>query len=342
MIVVSTWFQKRKGFAIGIVATGASIGMGIFYQLFEKVTNVTKAGLVYPIMLRFLIDSSGFVVAIRWISLLTLLTCVLACFLARPNPNSPVRRPSSWCKLSVWIDSTAFKSLPFILFSAAISMMLLGFYGVFFNLEEWAAQTRVGFRGAAPPPCTADDSNLEGACATPALRTYWLLAMMNGSSSLGRLSSSYLCDKFGALNVHAFVTFIAALLCLILWTCAKKLAAAIVFVILFGAFSGSVIGLPPASMAFILGPSEDGQARLGQWTGMMYSIAAPFALTGPLIEGYIIQRYGYNFVTIQCFSGACFLMSALLMASARLLSNHRRAERLGESVRGVWKSRSVE
>ena len=41
--MVATWFRKRKGFAIGIVASGASI-----------------AGLVYPMMFKFLILDLNF------------------------------------------------------------------------------------------------------------------------------------------------------------------------------------------------------------------------------------------------------------------------------------------
>merc|ERR1711939_629113 len=71
-----------------------------------------------------------------------------------------------------------------------------------------------------------------------------------------------------------------------------------------------VIGLPPASMAYLLGPNPEAQARLGQWTGMMYSAAGIFALTGPLIAGHLISAYGNNFLTVQLWSGACMMLSA--------------------------------
>lgn len=54
----------------------------------------------------------------------------------------------------------------------------------------------------------------------------------------------------------------------------------------------------------------DGTEKLGQWIGMMYTISAPFALAGPLIAGYLVSEYGYNYITIQCWSGACLLCSA--------------------------------
>ena len=156
---------------------------------------------------------------------------------------------------------------------------------------------------------------------------------MNGASTIGRLSSSFLCDRFGALRVHFTVALVSSFLCLFLWTFAKNLPTALVFVVLFGAFSGSLIGLPPASMAYILGPSA--QHRLGQWTGLMYSMAAPFALTGPVIEGYLITRYGQNYLTLQLFSGFCLFMAACCMFMSMDEPFFRRKRAGDEDVRGL-------
>lgn len=128
--------------------------------------------------------------------------------------------------------------------------------------------------------------------------------------------------------VHAIVTFISAMFTYFLWTFADTLDIALAFVILFGAFSGAVIGLPPASVANILGKSPSRQAKLGQWTGQMYTIAAPFALTGPVTAGYLIQRYG-TFLTVQMWSGTCLLLSSICMAISAFYV--RRAEKLGSN-----------
>ncbi|KAF2157876.1 MFS general substrate transporter [Myriangium duriaei CBS 260.36] len=314
--VVGTHFRARKGFAIGCVASGAS-----------------AAGLIYPVMLRYLIEIYGFNNAVRFVTLLCFLLNLVAVGLARPHPTFPIRRPDSWKSWNAWVDPSAGRNMPFILFTAAIAMMFFGFYGIFFNLEEWAAHRGVGFKGANPPPCPLDGTN----CIKP-LKTYWLLAMMNGASSIGRLSSSYLCDRFGALNVHASVTLVASCLCIFLWPFANTVPSAIAFVLLFGAFSGSVIGLPPASMAAILGPSREAQAKLGHWTGMMYTVAAPFALTGPFIEGWFIKRYNYNYLTIQMFSGGCLMTAALLMVAARLMSCPKRRDSV---VSTIYRVKSV-
>lgn len=91
---------------------------------------------------------------------------------------------------------------------------------------------------------------------------------MNATSTIGRIGSAYLCGHFNPLKVHCVVTLITSLLCFLLWSLASTLDLALVFVVLFGATSGSVIGLPPASMAAILHGSPE---KLGQWTGMYHA-----------------------------------------------------------------------
>jgi len=297
-LVVATWFKKKKGFAIGIVASGASI-----------------AGLVYPVMTKFLIASMGFNNAQRCVAALTTATALLSVLVARPNPAHQLRKPEKWLRVRTFVDTQAFRNASFCWLTAAICFLFFGFYAVFFNLEEWAAREGLGYKDETP---SGFEIGLNHEVKKDAIRTFYLLSIMNGTSTLGRLSSSYLCDHFGALNVHSVVTLVASLLVLLLWTMAKTVPAAIAFVVLFGVFSGAVIGLPPASVAYILGGDPAAQAKLGQWTGMMYSASAVFALTGPVIAGHLITTYNNNFLTVQCWSGACMLLSACCMAMAIL------------------------
>ena len=162
---------------------------------------------------------------------------------------------------------------------------------------------------------------------------------MNGSSTFGRLFSAAFSERFGALNIHACATGIGACLILILWTQATSLAPALSFVIIFGAVSGAVIGLPPASIAAILGRTDASrQAKLGQWTGMMYSVAAVPALVGPVIAGALLQRTD-SYLSIQVWSGSCLALAALCMVMARMYASNGRGLRamrdMGETISRV-------
>lgn len=162
---------------------------------------------------------------------------------------------------------------------------------------------------------------------------------MNASSTIGRIASAFLSTRFDAVEVHCVVTTVTSLLCFLLWTFASNLNATLAFVVIFGAFSGSVIGLPPASMANILMSNTE---KLGQWVGMMYTVSAPFALAGPLIAGLLVSEHGYRYITIQCWSGACLLCSAVcqFIAAYYLRKAKARTRTAGEQLHSTSSSGS--
>lgn len=170
------------------------------------------------------------------------------------------------------------------------------------------------------------------------LQTFWLLTIMNGASTVGRLTMAAFSDKTGPLNMHIASQIISSLLVLILWTLAGSTTAAIAFCVFFGAFSGAVIGLPPASVANILNctyntPSTKviGHSKLGQWTGMMYSIAAIPALIGPVVAGHLVTEYA-NYITVQMWAGINLMISAACMLVARWYLPCVDGERVGTKI----------
>jgi len=127
-----------------------------------------------------------------------------------------------------------------------------------------------------------------------------------------------MAERFGTLNVHAASTLLGSLLILILWSLTNTEPTAVAFCVIFGAVSGAIIGLPPASMANILGRSDPlKQAKLGHWTGMMYTISAVFALTGPVIVGYLYGTYHFQSYVLQLWCGGCLFAASVCMMIAR-------------------------
>lgn len=146
---------------------------------------------------------------------------------------------------------------------------------------------------------------------------------MNGASTVGRMILAHFSDKMGALNMHSAAQFICSLLVLILWSLSNSETAAISFCVVFGLFSGTVIGCPPASISHILNCTYTAsdlkhlaKKKLGHWTGMMYSFAAIPALTGPVIAGHLITSYD-TYLTVQLWSGANLFVSFICMCVAR-------------------------
>lgn len=148
---------------------------------------------------------------------------------------------------------------------------------------------------------------------------------------------AHFSDKIGAINMHIGSQLIASLLTLFLWTFAGSETAALAFCVVFGVFSGMVIGLPPASIGNILNCSYTApdtrhfaKKKLGHWTGMMYTFAAIPALTGPIIAGHLITRY-QTYLTVQLWSGTNLLLSCACMVVSRWYlpcSNGQRVEQI--------------
>ncbi|KAF1949790.1 MFS general substrate transporter [Byssothecium circinans] len=298
--IAATWFPRNRALAVGVVACGASI-----------------AGVVYPTMLRYLIDSLGFNNAVRAVSGLVTLTAIYSWIFATPNPSHHHPRPKSYRAVHIWIDPDAFRNKAFCWFTAAIAFLFFGFYPVFFNLEEWAAVSGFGTRGGTKIPIRVANTS------DKPIETFWLLTIMNGASTVGRLFLSAFGDKLGALNMHYMTTIVCSILIYTLWTLSNTLSEAVAFCVFFGVFSGAVIGLPPASISNILEctyVSKDNahiaKQKLGLWTGMMYTVAAIPSLTGPIIAGHLVSEYR-TYITVQMWSGTNLLLSAICMLLAR-------------------------
>lgn len=87
-------------------------------------------------MIRWLIEEIGFNNAVRGVAGLAGVTCIFSVIFAKPNPKHVHPKPQSYAKLSTWVDSDALGNKAFIWFTIAVAWLFLGFYPVFFNLEE--------------------------------------------------------------------------------------------------------------------------------------------------------------------------------------------------------------
>lgn len=113
-------------------------------------------------MLRFLITSHGFKFADQMVSTVAAITIVLALLLVQPHSEYNPRKPEKWMAVETWIDKQAFRNPMWCWLTAGNCFMFLGFYPVFFNLEEWAVQEGVGTKSDPLP-------------GENVLRTYYLL-----------------------------------------------------------------------------------------------------------------------------------------------------------------------
>ncbi|KAI9150137.1 MFS-type transporter dbaD [Paramyrothecium foliicola] len=147
MAVLSTYFSRRRGLAMGVAACGAVVG-----------------GVVYPLVVRQMLPRAGFAWAVRTVGFIMAGTLGLANVLAKPRI-----KPRRAGPLVEW---AAFKELEYTFYAAAAFFNFWGVYFAFFYVAAYS-------REIVHPPFTYTESlNLllimNGVSLTGRLAPAWL------------------------------------------------------------------------------------------------------------------------------------------------------------------------
>ncbi|KAL5490237.1 hypothetical protein ACEPAI_5070 [Sanghuangporus weigelae] len=263
--VISHWFKKRRGFALGIIACGSSIG-----------------GTIFPITFHRLVEQIGFPWTMRVLGFILIFTLTVA------NLTLARRLPPVTVSGGV-LNFRAFKSLPYSIYTLSGFIAFLGLYTVLTYIDVSATASGV-------------DNSL----------AFYLVAIANAASMLGRLAAGYFADKIGAINVMAPFTCVAGILTYI-WPFVHGKTGYIVVAIIYGMSSGAYVSLITAPM-IALGDTSD----VGRRTGMFMSVLATGALAGPPISGAINVATG-NFIATGIYAGTAVFISVAVMWLARCL-----------------------
>lgn len=120
--IIPQYFSTKRAFAIGIAASGSSLG-----------------GVIYPIVFHELQPLVGYGWATRVMGFIALATLSIPCACIRlrilPTPRKTI------------IDFTGFRELPFSLFCLASFVGFIGLYVPFFYVSEFASSTRGNLPG---------------------------------------------------------------------------------------------------------------------------------------------------------------------------------------------------
>ncbi|RFU27421.1 hypothetical protein B7463_g8925, partial [Scytalidium lignicola] len=116
--IVSQYFDTKKALAMGIAASGSSLG-----------------GVIYPIIFHRLQPSIGFGWSTRVLGFLTLVTFILPLMVMKVRLKPAAKRPL--------VDWDAFKEPPFVLYSIAVFLGFIGLYTPFYYLPSYSV-TKAG------------------------------------------------------------------------------------------------------------------------------------------------------------------------------------------------------
>ena len=262
--VISNWFDKRRGLALGLTMAGA--GLGFF---------------VMPTLSYALISNLGWRIAYVVIGLsVVLVTIPVVALFFRETPQSMGLMPDGE-QVSEEIKTTvrersgltgkeAMQSATFWVMSASLFLVSLALNGCLIHLVPLLTD-----RGVTPQTAALSAS------------------VLGGATLLGRLGTGYLLDKFFAATVAMFFFSLGALGVLMLWTGVGGWLSFLVAILL-----GLGIGAEGDIMPYLVG-RYFGLRSFGEIYAYVLAIYTLGAVVGPIVMGVGFDSTGsYDIVLI--------------------------------------------
>ncbi|ODV92646.1 hypothetical protein CANCADRAFT_1237 [Tortispora caseinolytica NRRL Y-17796] len=251
-------------------------------------TGSSFGAIIFPIMLHRLIPQIGFGWSVRCLLLIEVVFAAVSLLVFRiPKEFDAIERHPRPI-----VDISIFKSIPYTWAVCGWFIIFVGGYIPLFYIEVYC-NTIPGFQG----------NDL----------AQYMVSITAAGSILGRIIPNYLADKFGGLNMMIPGALMASILCFA-WIGIKNVAGMIVFGILYGYASGSLVSLAGTSVLRLV----DDISRVGVALGMNLFFCGIGALIGSPIGGAIYSNTG-SFLGLQLFAAACLLCGVGCMMTAKLI-----------------------
>ncbi|KAL2861872.1 major facilitator superfamily domain-containing protein [Aspergillus pseudodeflectus] len=264
--IVATYFTSKRALATGITASGGSIG-----------------AVIYPIIFHRLLPRVGFGWTTRIIAFIAL-ACLLFSLATMKMRLPPPKTTRSL------LDLSAFKEIPFILFSLALFFAFIGLYFPFFYLPTYLTTA------------LNSDPNI----------AFYSIAIINAGSIFGRIAPGLLADQLGSLNTIVPMAFSTSILAFA-WIGIRNVAGTLVFSVLYGFFSGAIVSLPTTILASL----TSDMSVLGTRMGMSFSFAGLGLLIGNPIAGALLDLDKGVFWKGQVFAAVMVVVGAVLFLVLR-------------------------
>jgi MFS family permease len=257
--------------------TGLAIGIAS--------SGSSLGGVIYPIVLYRLISQIGFAWAVRSMAFIALATFVapIATMKMRVHPPKP----------RAVIDWGAFRDAPFMVFTLSVLIVFIGnvtliFYISFFPTNRGFTDGSLGF---------------------------YMVAIFNAGSILGRIVPNALSDRIGVFNTFAPITLLLgiAMFCML---AVHNEAGMIVEAIITGFFSGVVVALPPVCFAVLTA----NKAVIGTRIGQGFAIGGLGLLIGGPSAGAILgATEPLNWTGLWTYGGVMACVAGLILVVVRIM-----------------------
>jgi len=301
-------FGILGGLGTSLVVTPATTAIGHFfltrrgYATGIACTGGSIGGVVFPIMLEALFPKGwAWATRIQGFVFLVLLTLANVLIRGRLEPTVEPR-------LFILPNFKIFREPTFVIVTIAAYFLEWGLFVPVTYLTSYCVDS-----GAFSPTFA-----------------YQVIAIYNGSSTIGRWVSGYLADKFGAYNIMIIMVFFCASTSMGLWFPAAILSDEVLsvgrinhasvisgltvsYAVLMGIASGSNISLAPVCVSRLCDTR-----RYGEYYGMCYTVVAFGTLTGVPIAGAIIGA-DRAYWAGALFCGLCYSCALMSFVAIRIL-----------------------
>jgi predicted MFS family arabinose efflux permease len=188
------------------------------------------------------------------------------------------------------LDTTAFTDWPFVILLIGNFVYLLGGFTPFFYVEIYAVENNIA------------DANL----------SFYIIAIMNAMSALGRVLPNFLSPYTGPFNM-LIISSVATFVFAFAFEGARSLASLIIISMGFGGATGLFFALQPVVVVGLC-PNP---RLIGTRVGMAFCFLSFAVLASNPIAGAIQPAGGYSGVWI--WTGVTTAVGAALMFTARLV-----------------------
>ncbi|KAG2217785.1 hypothetical protein INT45_001110, partial [Circinella minor] len=267
--IIPHYFPRNPGLVLGGIASGACIG-----------------GLIIPLIATMINNNLGIQWTYRILGFINLFINLLACMIIKDHPNNTNTRFKEKSSKSPMIRFDVFKNKNYCIWCISCFTQIAAFYVPLFIIPSYA--TYIGL------------SDSRGAS---------LVSVINAAAFVGRISTGFIADRVGSVNVSIIFTTISALSCLVIWPFSFTYSSLIGFSIVFGLTSGTYYPLGASVTASIL---KTEQFSSGVTITLLL---VGISILGPSLAS-AIESTGVSdepFFTFKMFTGTNVLISAVVL-----------------------------
>lgn len=286
--VTPTWFDARRGLAMGIVLSGTGVGGVIFAPALKALND--KLGFRNTLRLSgalsfVLLVASGSV--IDWDRRSEVMQRVLAA------ENNSLARRSPLLRIPL-IDWRVARSRKFIAQAISASLQSAAYYTPVFFFASYAK--------------TLGYSASTGAN---------FIALSNAMNAVGKIVIGHLADRMGRLNTLFLTTLISAVTALAFWLPStlqngdgNSRELFIAFTVLYGIFASAYVSLFPTALVEIFGV-----ANFASVNGFLYMVRGLSTLVGTPAAGALIRSSAATHGMPISFENTSVMVGILLAAA---------------------------